>query len=152
MSYICHLLQNPGQEIHAISMREMLTQNISYSSTTEEVIDKKALEEYKMRLKEIDEEMDEAEYNQDLASKARLNDERETLLSEISRATDRSGQPRKISTDRERARQSVSKAIHTALDSIKKEHEALWYHFNNSIKIGEYLSYQPDQPTSWITN
>ena len=53
--------------------------------------------------------------------------------------------------DRERARQAVSVAIHRALNAIKKDHEPLWQHLDNSLKIGEFLSYQPDQPTSWTT-
>lgn len=40
-------------------------------------------------------------------------------------------------------------AIHRALRAIKKEHEPLCQHLHNSLKVGEFLSYQPEQPTSW---
>ena len=73
------------------------------------------------------------------------------LNEEIARSTGLHGKNREASSDRERARQSVSAAIHRALKAIKKEHEPLWQHLKNALKIGEFLSYQPDQPTSWTT-
>ena len=151
MTYICYLLQNPGQEIHAVSLRANLHQKLSCSVVEDEVIDNKTIKDCKERLEEINMHLDEEDPRVDLDLKEQLKDERKKLKSEISRGTDRSGKPRKVSTDRERARQSVSKAISTALKAIQKVNEPLWLHLYHSIRTGEYLSYRPDQSTSWTT-
>ena len=153
MTYICRLLQSGGQDIHAATLRGA---GISKDKTivlgsAGEVIDDRARREYKERITEIDEDLAEAESNHDFARKDRLNEEREALIKEIARSTGLHGENREASSDRERARQSVSAAIHRALKAIKKEHEPLWQHLTNSLKIGEFLSYQPDQPTTWTT-
>ena len=151
MSYICHLLQSPGQDMHASALRSAVAGEGSTPllGSAGEVLDPQALSEYNDRIAEIDLELAEAEANNDLAQKDRLHEEREFLYAEIGRATGLRGQNRDASSDRERARQSVSVAIHRALRAIKKEHLPLWQHLHNSLKIGEFLCYQPDQVTKW---
>jgi len=153
MTYICRLLQSGGQDIHAATLRGAGTgkDNPIVLGSAGEVIGDRARREYRERITEIDEDLAEAESNHDLARKDRLNEEREALIKEITRSTGLHGENREASSDRERARQSVSAAIHRALKAIKKEHEPLWQHLTNSLKIGEFLSYQPDQPTTWTT-
>ena len=153
MTYICRLLQSGGQDIHAATLRGAGTgkDNPIVLGSAGEVIDDRARREYRERITEIDEDLAEAESNHDLARKDRLNEEREALIKEITRSTGLHGENREASSDRKRARQSVSAAIHRALKAIKKEHEPLWQHLTNSLKIGEFLSYQPDQPTTWTT-
>jgi len=153
MAYICHLLQSSGQDIHAAAVRGSVSGdgNTTILGSAGEVLDEQALKEYRERLSEIDGELAEAESNNDFARKDSLTEEREALYAEVGRATGLHGKNREASSDRERARQAVSAAIHRALRAIKKEHEPLWQHLQNSLKIGEFLSYQPDQPTSWTT-
>jgi hypothetical protein len=153
MTYIRRLLQSPRQEAHAATLRGGVSSDggTPLLGSAGEVLDSQALREYKERISEIDEELAEAEANNDLARKGSLNEEREALYAEVGRATGLHGKNREASSDRERARQSVSAAIHRALRAIKKEHEPLWQHLHNSLKIGEFLSYQPDQSTAWIT-
>lgn len=153
MTHIRQLLQNPGQDIHAATIRGTIggEESTPTLGSAGEVLDAQALREYKDRISEIDEELVEADANHDLTRKDSLNEEREALYAEVGRATGLHGKNREASSDRERARQSVSAAIHRALRAIKKEHEPLWQHLQNSLKIGEFLSYQPDQPTSWTT-
>lgn len=153
MTYICRLLQSNGQDIHAATLRGVGIgkDNTIVLGSAGEVIDDQARRQYKERLEEIEEELAEADDNNDLARKEKLIEEREMLNEEIAQSTGLYGKNREASSDRERARQSVSAAIHRALKAVKKEHEPLWQHLDNSLKIGEFLSYQPDQLTSWIT-
>lgn len=153
MTYIRQLLQNPRQDMHAAALRGAVAgeETTPTLGSAGEVLDAQALREYKERIAEIDEELAEAEANNDLARKDSLNEEREVLYAEVGRATGLHGKNREASSDRERARQAVSAAIHRALRGIKKEHEPLWQHLHNSLTIGEFLSYQPDQPASWTT-
>lgn len=153
MTYICSLLQSPGREAHAITLRSLVMNkgDLLLSSSGGEMLDYKALKEYRERLRDIEEELREAESNNDLARKVPLKEELEALTAEIGRATGLSGRKRTGTDDRERARQAVSRAIYRALDAIKKEHEPLWQHLNNSLKIGGFLSYSPDRSVSWTT-
>jgi hypothetical protein len=154
MTYIRQLLQNPGQDMHAAALRGAVAGEDTTPTlgSAGEVLDAQALREYKERIAEIDEELAEAEANNDLARKDSLNEEREVLYAEVGRATGLHGKHREASSDRERARQAVSAAIHRALRAIKKEHEPLWQHLTNSLKIGEFLSYRPDHVDPWQTS
>jgi hypothetical protein len=153
MRYICHLLQNQEQEIHVAALRgvEAGEQGAPVLGSAGEILDEQALNEYRGRIAEIDEELTEAERNNDLGRNEALKNELADLYTEVARATGLRGRKREAVDERERARQSVSAAVHRALRAIKKEHNPLWQHLDNSLKIGEYMSYQPDQPTSWIT-
>lgn len=149
--YIAYLLRQPRQEVHAAKLRSDLQgdgRNVSAGSAGE-VLDTQALQDYKDRILEIDEELAEAEANNDLARKDKLAEERAALYSEVGSATGLGGRNRKVADDRERHRQAVSAAIHRALRAIKKVHDPLWQHLKNSVTIGEFLSYNPDQDITW---
>jgi len=149
--YIAYLLRQPGQEVHAAKLRSDVQgdgRNVSAGSAGE-VLDTQALQDYKDRITEIDEELAEAENNNDISRKDKLAEERAALYAEVGSATGLGGRNRKVADDRERHRQAVSAAIHRALRAVKKVHYPLWQHLKNSVTIGEYLSYTPDQTTSW---
>lgn len=152
VSYIAYLLRQPGQEVHAWKLRSDVQgdgRDVSAGSAGD-VLDGQALQDYKDRITEIDEELAEAEANNDLSRKDVLTEERAALYAEVGSATGLGGRNRKAADDRERHRQAVSVAIHRALRAIKKKkHEPLWQHLKNAVNIGEFLSYTPDQATSW---
>lgn len=153
LAYICRLLQSSGQDTHAAALRGSVSGdgNVAILGSAGKVLDEQALKEYRDRLSEIDGELAEAQTNNDFGRVESLTKEREDLYAEVGRATGLRGRKREAVDERERARQSVSTAIHRALRAIKKEHEPLWQHLHNSLNIGEFLSYQPEQTTSWIT-
>ena len=152
MAYIARLLQQPGKELHAAALRATVRgeEVIPLLGSAGDVLDERALKEYRARLTEVDEELTEAEAHNDLGRQEKLLEEREALYTEIGCAAGHQGRRRRAADDWERARQSVSAAIHRALRAMQKEHEPLWHHLQNALKIGEFLSYQPDQPTPWI--
>jgi non-specific serine/threonine protein kinase len=139
--------------MHAAVLRSSISGdgNAPRLGSAGDVLDDDALKEYHEHLKDLQEEIREAEDNHDIGKVQRLKEDMEAVTAEIGRATGLGGRNRKAADDRERARQAVSAAIRRALNAIKKEHEPLWRHLSNSLKIGEFLSYQPDQPTSWTT-
>ena len=152
MAHICRLLQSEGHEIQAAALRTLSHDEFPIIlGSAGEVIDDQTRREYKERISEIDKELAAAEAHHDFERKDTLMKGRDDILSELGGSTGLHGRSREGSNDRERHRQAVSRAIHRALKAIKKEHEPLWQHLNNSLRIGEFLSYQPDQPTSWTT-
>jgi len=153
MGYICRLLQSPGQEIHAATLRSAAVSEDERPllGSAGDAVDARALKEYREHLKDLEADLREAEENHDIGRTQRLKEDIEAITAEIGRATGLRGRPRKAADDRERARQAVSTAIHRALRAIKKDHQPLWQHLENSLQIGEFLSYQPDRPTTWTT-
>lgn len=151
MVYICRLLQTPGQETHAAVLRSSVKGNgeVHLLGSAGNFLDDDALKEYRNNLKDLKDEIREAEDNHDFGKVQRLKEDMEAVIAEIGRATGLGGRNRKATDDRERARQAVSVAIRRAMKAIKKEHKPLWQHLNNSLKTGEFLSYQPDQFTFW---
>jgi len=150
MDYIAYLLGCPNHEIHSFKLRLTVQSDKNYiAGSSDELLDDRALKEYKERVAYLDEEIAVAEANNDISKKDALHEERERLYTEIARAMGLGGKKRKVSSDRKRARQAISAAIHRALQAIKKEHEPLWKHLHNALKIGEVLSYQPDQSLFW---
>lgn len=153
MSYIAHLLQLPGKDIHAAELRGCISgdgSTVILGSAGEEA-DMEALRDYRNRLREIDSELDEAKDNHDSARVELLTADRGHLLEELSRAAGLDGKPRDARSDSERARKSTSAAIHRALDAIEKEHKPLGQHLRNSLKIREFLSYRPDEIPIWTS-
>jgi hypothetical protein len=153
MAYIARLLQVPGTEIHAAALRSTVSAdgNVQLLGSAGDVLDARALKEYRSKMTELQEEIQEAENNNDLGTVQKLKEDLHAITEEVGRATGLGGRNRKAADDRERARKTISVGIRRALKAIKKEHEPLWKHLKNSLKIGEYLSYQPDQSTSWTT-
>lgn len=153
MTYICHLLQDQGRETHAVALRGLGAGegDTLLLGSAGEISDARALKDYREHLKELEEEIREAETNNDIGRMQLLKEDFEAVTTEIARATGLGGRNRKAADDRERARQAVSVAIRRALRVIKKEHEVLWWHLHNSLNIGDFLSYQPEKPTSWVT-
>lgn len=153
MAYISRLIQCPGQEMHSVSLRNTRAGDGQTEAigSAGDVLDERTLREYREHLKDLQGEITEAENNHDIGTVERLKEELEAITAEVGRATGLGGRNRRAADDRERARQAVSVAIRRAMKAIKKEHEPLWQHLQNSLQIGEFLSYQPDQPTFWIT-
>ena len=151
MHHIHQLLQNPWKKLHAAFLRSVVAgeTEVAILGSAGKMHDKNALGEYRDRIVEIDEELAEAEANNDQARMAPLSKERAVLLDYIGGRTGLYGRSREASSDRKRARQSVSAAIHRALRKIKKEHPPLWQHLQRSLKTGEFLLYAPDPPISW---
>ncbi|MBI2192067.1 MAG: hypothetical protein HYU36_08790 [Planctomycetes bacterium] len=153
MAYIARLLQAPGTETHAAALRSTVSAdgNVPVLGSAGDVLDACALKEYRSKMTELQEEIQEAENNNDLGRVQKLKEDLHAITEEVGRATGLGGRNRKAADDRERARKTTSVGIRRALKAIKKEHQPLWQHLKNSLKIGEFLTYQPDQPTSWST-
>ena len=151
MRHICQLLQNQGQEIHAATLQGVVTEDgvTPIHEATIDILDDKARRDYISEIKDIAKEREIAESNNDQSKILLLNEKTELLETELRGAKGLNGRNRAVSNNSERARQAVSKAIHTAMRSIENEHESLWKHLDNSLKIGQFLSYQPEKPTSW---
>ena len=113
------------------------------------LLDPLAARDYRKCIKELREEIDEAERNNKPEAATNAREEKQLLESQLSEAFGLGGQPRPVGSPQEKARHSVSKAIHRAIRNIKKENQHLGDHLSNSIYTGTYVSYKPDSSLDW---
>ena len=165
--YIHHLLQHPGYEFPVLMLVQQTRGAAAVGRTTTAaeakdadlspndssgmgpLMDARALEEYRKRIKDLQEDIDEADRNNNSEAAANAREEKQLVESEISAAFGLGGQPRPVGSPQEKARHSVSKAIHRAIRNIKKENQHLGDHLSNSIYTGTYVSYKPDSSLDW---
>jgi hypothetical protein len=107
-------------------------------------IDDMARDAYRFRLRELQAELDEADMFQDPGRAERAREEMAALEAELSRAFGLGGRRRPGASAAERARQSVTKAIHEALARIEGQDAALGTHLARSVRTGLYCTYDPD--------
>ncbi len=154
MEYIACLLGHPREEYHATQLRAVVAGEtyVPAAGPSETVLDDQAVARYRRELSGIEEDLDEARSMSDLGRTAKLSEDRAQLIAQIKQATGLGGKRRKAVDDHERARQSVSKAIHTARKMIEAVHPSLAQHLQNCLDIGEFLAYRPDRPLTWLTS
>jgi hypothetical protein len=153
LTYISYLLGSPRQEFHVseiIKAAENPTKKtLSFSSG--EISTRKTTDNYRKRLAGIQIEMEEAKKSEELVLFQELLREKEALEKEIMQAFGMGGKLKKNPDETRRDAKAVSGAIYRSLGAINKTHLDLWRHLNNTISLGEFLSYTPETDISWIT-
>jgi TolB-like protein/Tfp pilus assembly protein PilF len=145
---IFRLLQSPETEIHC-------TELMGSESSMDEaslVLDKKAVSSYRKRIKDLEEDISEAEEQNDLARTRRLKTEYDQLVEHLTQALGAGGRIRKLKSPSERARVAVTMRIKKAIKRIADHHPSLGKHLANSIKTGVFCTYSPEEHRQWITH
>ena len=116
-----------------------------------EVIDRSARLAYEQRVRDLADEIEDAEALGDAGRAALLNEELDFIVEHLAAATGLHGATRRNVSPAERARQSVTKAMKSAALRISDHSPALGRHIASTIRTGTYCIYQPDPrvPTSW---
>jgi hypothetical protein len=111
-----------------------------------EVWDQQALQAFRIKLKEIDEDL----LDQELTDKGRdeLRIEKESIEDEIAKAYYK-GRPRKGGDVSERIRKAVTNRIQTSIKKITEKHPLLGKHLSDTIKTGSSCSYNPPIFIPW---
>ena len=170
LHYIAHLLQQPHQEVHVITLITMSAdlnggsadahpfQDSSLPcdhtggfSDAGEILDPQARAACKQRVSELREELAEAQRFHDLGRSEQLAAEIDVLTHELTRAVGLGGRDRRVGSSAERARVNITRAVKRALRTIGEHHPALGHHLATTIKTGAYCSYTPDPrlPIMW---
>jgi hypothetical protein len=171
LHYLAILLQNPGKMFHVLHLiqlvndsdmkirgihdhlsEERLSQeglSISFLGDAGKVIDSQALKEYRQKIRELKEEIEEAENNNDFHRSEALRRDKEFLEQHILALTDVRGHTRKMHDYVDRARKAVTNAIKYSINKIYQTHPEFGEHLKNSIQTGTSCSYFPDKPISW---
>ncbi len=140
------LLSRPGREIHVL---DLATASRAAAQVGLGSVDDRARAEYRQRLSELEEELDEADRLGDLARLQRARVEHDAVLEHLQAAYGLGGRSRETGSDAERARKAVTGRVHDAIGRIELQHPRLGRHLRFSIRTGRYCSYQPEQPVHW---
>lgn len=151
LGYIHVLLQSPGRTFSAANLRDAAAGHGSLpASNLGPLADPQAIRLYRRRLSELRVDLDTAEDHHDIGRKERLLFEIDAIEKELRRTVGLGGRLRQNS-DAERARKSVSNAIHRALQQLRGQHPALARHLSASLKIGNGVGYLPEDGSEWET-
>ncbi len=171
LAYLARLLATPGRELHALELAAPAGAGGHHTGFgvdvgagagagagvgVEEaglgpVLDEQAKAAYRRRLRELDEELAEAEDWRDTGRAERAHAEREQLATQLAAAVGLGGRDRPTGASAERARVSVTKALRAALRRIAEHNPALGEHLHRSIRTGTFCTYDPDPvlPVTW---
>lgn len=167
LRYLSRLLAVPGGELHCADLFAGVgptpSGNMPKAESSElgvraamdedagEMLDPQAKEAYRARLRDLAEEIAEAESFNDAGRLERAQAEMEALQSELARGVGLGGRDRKASSRKEQARLSVTRAIKSVLRKVTKASPELGEHLTATVKTGTFCSYTPDPrvPLRW---
>jgi hypothetical protein len=171
LRYLARLLERPGQEVPALRLVEEVDGPTSADALPKiaakqlaqlglrpatlggghVTADSQALAEYKRALQDYRKDLADAEELNDPERAAQARKAVEQLEHELARAYGLHGRSRSLGSSPERARKAVSIAIARGVAAIASDHPALGLHLSNSVKRGNYFSYQPETAITWQT-
>jgi hypothetical protein len=114
-------------------------------------LDAQAKAEYKCRVNDLRQDLNQAERFNDSQRKTEVQNELQAITDQLAFAVGLGGRDRKTSSDAERARSAVSKCIKQAVQKIGEAIPSLGYHLAARIKTGYFCSYNPhpNRPVAW---
>ena len=163
LAYIHRLMQHPGEEFHSLDLlsgpgtafiSETATAGTSSTDYTltvgrlgdaGEMLDAKAKRDYKSRLIELREQLEDALELGNGERAAEIESEIDFLAREISRAVGLSGRDRRAGSAAERARLNVSRAIKTALQKVSEHNSSLGELLSRSTRTGSFCTFVEDR-------
>jgi tetratricopeptide (TPR) repeat protein len=170
LGYLACLLRHPGRELHVLELvgevegspaepaqglhrADAVVAALGRSRLDEAdpLLDAQAKETYRRRLRELQEDLEEARSWNDSERAARIEQEIDALTAELARAAGLGGRGRMTATPAERARVSVTKATRTAIRTVGRHCPALGEHLAASVRTGRFCSYAPpgEAPPAW---
>jgi tetratricopeptide (TPR) repeat protein len=156
LRHLSRMLGAPGRELHALELTRLESPTRGVPMVAEQgrvgggqgdggpLIDDEARAAYRTRLRELKEEITEAESWNDPERLARLQDESDALTHELAAAFGLGGRPRSSGSAAERSRVSVTRAIRASLERITEHNAPLGAHLEATVRTGTFCSYNPD--------
>lgn len=139
---LARLVERPEEEIHVLALAS--DEGTSAPETDAgEHLDARAIADYRRRVAELDEEIDEAERLADAGRLAKRRAERDTLLAELSRAVGLGGRRRAAASASERARVNVQRRLKDAIARISEADPAAGRYFERAVRTGTFCCFRP---------
>jgi hypothetical protein len=137
------LTANPDTEVAAIDLVAGLDPRAQTTGTSQQVLDRTAVQRYRQRLTELGDEIDRLETAGDTDRAATVRAERDWVLAELGAGTGLAGRPRTFTDEQERARLAVGKAIRRAVGQVERADESLAAHLRTAVHTGLKCWYRP---------
>jgi TolB-like protein/tetratricopeptide (TPR) repeat protein len=144
-SDLARLLQQPGVELHCLELADRTADPTGAAP----VLDDRARREVQARVRELQQEIDDADEACDLGRGERAREELDRIVELLSGALGLGGRSRALGSAAERARAAVTWRIRSAIKKIAKAHPRLGRHLDNAIRTGTFCGYQPEAPIDW---
>jgi hypothetical protein len=141
----------PGQFVPAIALVGASSEEPMPSGDTGPLLDREALRQYRRRLAELDDELDDAAVHGDAIRQAERSAERDALIAELKRATGLGGRTRRSGSPSERARLNVTRTIRHAITDLSARIPELAAHLDESVVTGVSCCYEPRVNIVWTT-
>jgi hypothetical protein len=139
------LVAEPGREFHVLDLShggKAPTEAVDRGDAGQ-LLDEEARRQYRARVSELQDELQEAESWNDPARVERARQELEFIQQELSQALGLGGRERKAGSAAERARVNVQRRIRDAIRRIEGHHQGLAKHLDRSVRTGTYCAYEP---------
>jgi hypothetical protein len=148
MHYIEYLLSRPGESVNIGELDDVVRGKVSTEEAGLEITDKRAIQEQKARVADIDEEL-KKHGSHTSAERRNLKNERDAIVRHLSATTNRRGQPREVMSSDDSARVSVTNLIRYSKDKIQDQIPGFAAHLDRFLTTGKTCSYRPNPPISW---
>ena len=179
LSYIYRLLQRPGEQFHALDLLTGTTAGEGPEADRSKVarfrddenlvverpgdigpiLDEQAKREYRRRIAELNEELDELRERgslnvlgeSDYRRREEAESELEALTRQLAQAVGMFGRDRRSGSAAERARLNVTRAIRAAVQKVSERNAPLGELLGTCIRTGSFCSYIPNarSPIEW---
>lgn len=149
--HLRELVSRPNSPVLSLALIAAPSENPLPIGEVGPMLDRVALRQYRNRLLELDEDLDDAEAKHDIARHDKRSAEREALLKELARATGLGGKPRPMGSPTEKARLNVTRTIRHAIGQLSTALPELAAHLGESIATGVSCCYEPSTHVIWST-
>jgi tetratricopeptide (TPR) repeat protein len=139
------LIAEPRREFHVLDLSRGSKAPLGAVDRGDagEALDEEAKRQYRARIAELKEDLQEAEGWNDLARADRVRHEMAILEQELSRAVGLGDRDRRAGGAAERARVNVQRRIRDAIRRIEGHHPGLAKHLDRAVRTGTYCAYDP---------
>ena len=139
------LLARPEQEVHCLE----LIGGANVGSAPGPTLDSQARRAYQARIRELQDEIDDARSANDPVRAEWAEAELDALVQQLAEAYGLSGRSRATGSAAERARSAVGWRIRAAIRQAADAHPELARHLRNSVRTGVWCSYRPETRVDW---
>jgi tetratricopeptide (TPR) repeat protein len=139
LSYLSHLVDRPGQELHVTDLAEL--SDVSGDAGT--VLDAKAKAAYKERLEALREQLEEAQRFGDPARAEAAQAEIDAIADQLAGAVGLGGRDRKMASQVEKVRINVQRRVRDAIQRIEEHDKALGRYLAATVKTGTFCIFSP---------
>jgi tetratricopeptide (TPR) repeat protein len=143
LRYLAALVARPGTEIHVVQLIAHAGGEPLDLGDAGEKLDARALAEYRRRLTDLADALQDAEAHKDQLRASAVQEEIDRLEDELAGAVGLGGRVRRAASAVERMRQSVTKRLRDAIRRAGEKDAELGDHLERSLKTGLFCSYDP---------